>query len=121
MTVYVPLLVFVPSKVSHLPPPVTALDVPPLAGETNVPEESVNVIWLFASAEANAIPPGLRVGPGVVKSTWMRSQRTWSEPAARTLDVPIDSISPAAPMQQHANVNSRTPSSCANRIRLLSI
>src|SRR5713101_3567961 len=81
VTEYVPLPVETPAvKVSQVPPPVAALDVPPLAGATKVPLP-VNLIVRLALADANAIPPSLTVG-GVVKARLMMSQRTWSaEPA----------------------------------------
>jgi hypothetical protein len=58
---------------------VTALDVPPLAGPTKVPEP-VSLIdrVLGFLAEANATPPALSVGGVVAAFMWMISQRTWS-------------------------------------------
>src|SRR5713226_5713492 len=81
VTEYVPLPVETPLvKVSHMPPPVTALDVPPLAGATKAPLP-VSLIVRVVLADANAIPPSVTVG-GVVKARLMMSQRTWSaEPA----------------------------------------
>ena len=69
----------VPLNVSHVPPPVTALDVPPLAGPTKVPEP-VSLIdrVLGFLAEANATPPGVSVAGVVAGFMWMISQRTWS-------------------------------------------
>src|SRR5207249_9303943 len=69
----------VPLNVSQVPPPVTAPDVPPLAGATNVPEPVSFIDRLLGFlAEANATPPALIVGGVVVASKWMISQRTWS-------------------------------------------
>jgi hypothetical protein len=82
----VPLPVDVESlNVSQVPPPVTALDVPPLAGPTKVPEP-VSLIdrVLGFLAEANATPPALIVGGLVVASKWMTSQRTWSAAPSAT-------------------------------------
>src|SRR5260370_30976422 len=61
VTKYVPLPVETPlANVSQVPPPVTALDVPPLAGATTVPVP-VSLIVRLALADANAIPPALTV------------------------------------------------------------
>src|SRR5215831_12604820 len=67
------------SVTSQVPPPVTALDVPPLAGPTNVPEP-VSLIdrVLGFLAEANATPPAVSVAGVVAVFMWMMSQRTWS-------------------------------------------
>src|SRR6266849_10481723 len=66
-----------PLNVSQVPPPVTALDVPPLAGATKVPEP-VNLIFrvLGLLVLANATPPGLSVFGVVVGLKLMMSQRT---------------------------------------------
>src|SRR6266568_8688392 len=80
VTTYVPLPVETPLvKVSQVPPPVTALDVPPLAGATKVPVP-VSLIVRLALADANAIPPALTVlgAGGMPKATLTMSQRTWS-------------------------------------------
>src|SRR5712691_5131853 len=80
VTAYVPLPVETPLvKVSQVPPPVTALDVPPLAGETKVPVP-VSLMVRLALADANAIPPALTVlgAGGMPKRTLTMSQRTWS-------------------------------------------
>jgi len=87
VTSYVPLPVDVPVaeelqlhgdvalKVSHVPPPVTALELPlPPAGATNVPEP-VSVIFSQSLALAEAWPPGLTVNGGA-KLKLMMSQRT---------------------------------------------
>jgi hypothetical protein len=68
-------------KVAHVPPPVTAEEVPPLAGATKVPEP-VNLIVkvLGFLAAANATPPGLIVFGVVVMSRLMMSHRTCSAP-----------------------------------------
>src|SRR5215471_14713035 len=68
-----------PLNVSQVPPPVTALDSPPLAGATKVPEP-VSLIFspLGAGplrADAKATPPGVKIG-GTVKLEFMMSQRT---------------------------------------------
>src|SRR5713101_2485367 len=64
VTKYVPLPVETPLvKVSQVPPPVAALDVPPLAGATKVPLPVNLIVWV-ASADANAIPSALTVGGG---------------------------------------------------------
>src|SRR6266496_243734 len=74
-TEYVPLPVETPlTKVSQVPPPVAAPDVPPLAGAAKVPLPVNSIVWV-ASADANAIPPALAVG-GVVKARLMMSHRT---------------------------------------------
>src|SRR5712692_9220560 len=80
VTTYVPLPVETPLvKVSQVPPPVTALEVPPLAGATKVPVP-VSLIVRLALADANAIPPALTVlgAGGMPKATLTMSQRTWS-------------------------------------------
>jgi hypothetical protein len=66
-----------PLNVSQVPPPVTALDGPPLAGATKVPEP-VNLMFRVVGfrADANASPPGLSVVMGM--STLIMSQRTWA-------------------------------------------
>src|SRR5712692_5691904 len=75
VTEYVPLPVETPLvNVSHVPPPVAAPDVPPLAGATKVPLPVNLIVWI-ASADANAIPPALTVG-AVVKARLMISHRT---------------------------------------------
>src|SRR5713226_1554296 len=80
VTTYVPLPVETPLvKVSQVPPPVAALEVPPLAGATKVPLP-VNLIMRVALADANAIPPALTVlrAGGMPNAMLMMSQRTWS-------------------------------------------
>jgi hypothetical protein len=85
-------------NVSQVPPPVTALDVPRLAGETNVPEP-VSVILRFEGAIADAIPPALKVKGVVVKLKLMMSQRTCSASRGPALE-PIGIA--------HATANIRT-------------
>jgi hypothetical protein len=75
----------VPLNVSQVPPPVTALDVPPLVGPTKVPEPVSLIDRLLGFlAEANATPPAATVGRGVVALKWMISQRTCSAEACIT-------------------------------------
>src|SRR5207244_9399213 len=66
-------------NVSQVPPPVAALEVPPLAGPIKVPEPVSLIDRLLGFlAEANAIPPALIVGGAVAALRWIISQRTWS-------------------------------------------
>src|SRR6266852_4755156 len=68
-----------PLNVSQVPPPVTPLDVPPLAGPMKVPEPvSLIVRVLGLRAAANATPPALAVAGVVAGLKLMMSQRTWS-------------------------------------------
>src|SRR6266704_7124029 len=78
LTWYVPLPVLTPLlNVSQVPPPVTAPDVPPLAGATKVPEPVSLIFRVFGlRALANATPCGLMVVTGM--STLMMSHRTWA-------------------------------------------
>src|SRR5712692_8684878 len=71
-----------PVNISQVPPPVTAPDIPPLAGATKVPAP-VSLIFKPEGADpeiadANATPPGLTVVVG--KLTLTMSQRAWSAP-----------------------------------------
>src|SRR5215471_13432893 len=70
----VPIDAPLPSKVSHIPPPVTARDVPsPPAGATKVPEP-VSVIVELSFARADANPPASKTdGEKLVK--WTISHR----------------------------------------------
>src|SRR6266567_7105428 len=66
-----------PENVAHVPPPVTAPDVPPLAGATNVPAPvSLIVKELGLLAAANATPPAVIVFGVVVGLRLMMSHRT---------------------------------------------
>src|SRR5216684_4626896 len=81
-----------PLNVCQVPPPVTALEVPPLSGATKVPEP-VSLIFRPDGADpliadANASPPALRVGGVVLGFKWTMSQRTWSA-CPRTRREPI--------------------------------
>jgi hypothetical protein len=74
-----------PLNVSQVPPPVTLLDVPPLAGPTKVPQPVSLIDRLLGFlAEANATPPAVTVGGVVAALRWMISQRTWSADACIT-------------------------------------
>jgi hypothetical protein len=71
VTTYVPLSLPIGPAVAYVPPPVTALDVPSWpAGVTKVPEP-VMVICELSSANAEAIPPALRIP---VESDFFRKQ-----------------------------------------------
>jgi hypothetical protein len=83
-----------PAVTDHVPPPVTALDAPPLAGTTKVPEPVKVMVEqptfpkrpAFVKAQsiavATAVPPGLKVHGyvplGPVQVTVAMSQRTCS-------------------------------------------
>src|SRR5438270_9713394 len=83
-------------RVSHVPPPVTAWDVPALVGATNVPEP-VSVIKDPSLAMADAIPPGNTSVPW----TLTMSQRPWSAAPKAREPVPMTDNNPIAIAHTH--------------------
>src|SRR6266496_2074614 len=103
-----------PLNVSQVPPPVTPLDVPPLAGATKVPEP-VNLIFRPEGAdpdiaEANATPPGLNVVVG--KFMLIMAHPTWSA-------CPCTRREPIASPDATANVTNAAPKSHLNWVFIL--